>query len=353
MEQKDTVLIVDDLKANRELLKSVLEEDFRLLFAENGLEALAFFREARCNISAVLLDLIMPMLDGVEVVRQLNRLDYTSRIPIFITSAASKKDYIDEAFSYGAYDWIPEPICGRWMNIRIRRAIDYFHCKQRCRTFTESQRSEESRNVRRRQAQTEMAQTVLSDLSRTLCSVVETGDCRARHHIRNVCRITSGLMQLISRKYPEHGLNAEDVFLISCAAAVHDIGKISLSPDLRKREDGGGIEALRLHTEAGWKILSEIPDAENRKFFRYGREICRWHHERWNGKGYPDGLYRQETPIWAQVVGFADVYDCLAGESAGGAAPEKEILNRIRSGEQGVFNPTILSCFSELSCGEE
>lgn len=351
MVEKNTVLIVDDNKMNRENLRILLEDDFRILFAGNGQEALRTIEENNTEISAVYLDLIMPFLDGVEVVRRLNLSGYTARVPVLIAASENKKEYISEAISYGAFDVVPEPANNKWTKIKIKRAIDHFDYKKRFDFLVKEQVSEARREFRRRESRLETFRDFSFDLIRTLCSYLETGSGAAEEHIGNVCRITFDVMTTVCRKYPEHGLTDDDVILISCAAAVHDIGKGSLPETFPYRISGKSEDHCR-HTERGWEIFSNMPEFSNRKFLKYCRDICRWHHERWNGKGYPDGLYRQEVPIWAQVVGFADAYDSLR-EGLSGSDPlaQKIAFDRIAGGEKGAFNPSVIECFRESRSG--
>lgn len=347
---KRFVLIVDDVEVNREMLRLSFADDFNILLAENGQEALRLVREKKHEISAVLLDIVMPFLDGVEVVRQLNSVGYTSQIPVLVMTSANKEDYVTEAFSYGAFDVILKPVNPVWARIKINNAMDYFRYKRSLDYMLENRMTDVRRESRQQEIRLEIMREISVGLVQTLCSVIETHDCRARAHIGNVCRLTGELIELVRKKYPEHGLSEEDVLLITYAAAVHDIGKIDLPEAfLKNRNSFGEDEAFRAHPERGWQLLSEIPDFPNRKLLKYCKDICRWHHERWNGKGYPDGLYRHETPIWAQVVGLADAYDSVTHTVFREEAySEREALGKLQNGDLGTFNPSLLECLREL-----
>lgn len=339
MKQKETVLIVDDDRQNRERLGEVLKGDYSLCFAENGQQALRIVRDLGSGISAILLDLIMPVLDGVEVVRQLHMIGLTSRIPVLIFASPNQKDYVAEAVLYGAFDVIYPPADVQWVKVKLMRAIDYFLYRGDFDSQLEKQTNLLHHRFRRQEGIYKAVRDIAFDLVGALCSVIDPNGNYSHRHISNICRITSDLMGEIRKKYPEHGLTEEDVYMISCASVVHDIGK---SPRLASEGDPS-----MSHTEKGWSVFSENFHFHNQKFQRYCRDICRWHHERWNGKGFPDGLYRNETPIWAQVVGFAEAFDSLTRGGGDEPCSGREAFEKLND-EFGAFNPSILECFREI-----
>lgn len=331
---RKSILIVDDMEVNRVILAEGFKKEYDILEAEDGIQAIELIKQEE-SIAAILLDLIMPNMGGMEVLRELKRSGRLERIPVFIITAADSEEILLEAYDLGAVDVISKPFRPKFIQGRINSIIElYEHRNDLERIVSE---------------QVKRLNGLNQSMVETLATVIEFRDCESGEHVKRICYFTEILMTAVSRWFPEYHLKKSAIDKIVTASILHDVGKIAI-PDSILNKPGRltaeEFELMKQHTVKGCEILSQIPHIMDDEVYHYSYDICRHHHERWDGRGYPDGLSGDDISIWAQVVSIADVYDALTSERVYKAAYDHETaVQMICDGECGCFNPKILAAF--------
>ncbi len=338
-EMKQQVLIVDDSEINREILASMLSDDFEILMATNGKECIDMIREHGTAISIILLDIIMPVMDGFEVLSYMNRHGLIDDIPIVMISGADSDSYIRQAYSLGASDYISRPFDSKVVYRRVFNIIKLYSKQRRLISIVSEQAREKEKNNR-----------MMIDI---FSQIVEFRNGESGMHVLRVNTLTAMILESLLKKTDRYNLSWADCSFIATASALHDIGKMRIDPAILNKKGkltDEEFEIMKTHTILGAEMLEELDMYKNEKLVKTAIEICRWHHERYDGNGYPDGLKGDEIPISAQVVALADVYDALVSKRV-----YKEVyahdkaVQMIFDGECGSFNPILLECFEELS----
>ena len=334
---KQQILIVDDSEINREILKEILKEDYRILEAANGEECLEQLERYGTGISLVLLDIVMPEMDGFEVLAAMNQNHWIEDIPVIMISSEDSDSYIRRAYEMGVSDYISRPFDAKIVYQRVLNMIKLYAKQRRLIRLVTSQIYEKERNNRM--------------LIGILSQIVEFRNGESGLHVIHINLITQLLLEQLMKKTGKYQLSWEDRLLIVTASALHDIGKVGIDekilnkPGKLTKEE---FEIMKTHTLIGAQMLDNLDIYRNEKLLKFAYEICRWHHERYDGKGYPDGLVGEEIPISAQVVSLADVYDALVSERVYKKAfSHEKALEMIRNGECGTFNPLLLQCMTE------
>lgn len=334
---KQQILIVDDSEINREILKEILKEDYRILEAANGEECLEQLERSGIGISLVLLDIVMPEMDGFEVLAAMNQNHWIEDIPVIMISSEDSDSYIRRAYEMGVSDYISRPFDAKIVYQRVLNMIKLYAKQRRLIHLVTRQIYEKERNNR-------MMIGILSQ-------IVEFRNGESGLHVIHINLITQLLLEQLVKKTGKYQLSWEDRLLIATASALHDIGKIGIDekilnkPGKLTKEE---FEIMKTHTLIGAQMLDNLDMYRNEKLLKLAHEICRWHHERYDGKGYPDGLVGEEIPISAQVVSLADVYDALVSERVYKKAfSHEKALEMIQNGECGTFNPLLLQCMTE------
>ncbi|MCM1367991.1 MAG: diguanylate cyclase [Roseburia sp.] len=336
---KKKILVVDDSELNRSLLSDMLSGEFDIMEAENGMEAMAILQEHELDISLMLLDIVMPIMDGFEVLALMNQRGWIKSIPVIMISAETGFSYIDRAYDLGAVDYISRPFDERTVKHRV--ASNYML----------SLRQSDMANMLSDQIyEKEKSNRLMVEI---LSHIVEFRNGESGLHVLHVYTFTEMILKQLLKKTDKYAISADDIHIICNASALHDIGKISIPSEiinkpgrLTKEE----FEIMKTHTVEGAKMLDNIPFRNDEQLIRVGYEICRWHHERYDGGGYPDGLKGDDIPIAAQVVALADVYDALTSKRVykDAFAPE-EAVQMILNGECGAFNPLLIECLTEVA----
>ncbi len=336
---KNSLLIADDVEINRCILSEAFKEEYNIIEAENGIEAIKALRN-NSEIAAVLLDLIMPEMGGMEVLKEMNKTGDIFRIPVFIITSSDNEETFIDAYHLGAVDVIMKPFITHFLKCRVANIIELYRHRNNLESIVTEQL------------------TRLNGMNRsmveTLASVIEFRSCESGEHVKRISYITSVLMTAISEMYPEYYHSKNDIDNIAMAAVLHDVGKISI-PDLILNKPAKltkpEFEIMKRHTIKGCEILSSIPsEMMDKKVYQLSYDICRHHHERWDGGGYPDGLKGDEISIHAQVVAIADVYDALTSPRVYKAAyPHEKALEMIFNGECGCFNPKVIDTFKLIA----
>ncbi len=334
MHAKKTILIVDDIDINRIMLAEIFDDRYDIIDTGSGKEAIRIINGEK-EISAVLLDLIMPEVNGFDVLNAMNVSGKIKYIPVFLITATDSEENLMHGYELGAVDVITKPFIGQFLKCRIDNVIELYEHRNQLQVIVEEQ--------------VERMSELMKSLVEVLASVIEFRDCESGEHVKRVSQLTKLLMKAVSDEYPEYRMAGAEIDKISTAAILHDIGKIC-TPDnilnkpgkLTKEE----FEIMKQHTVKGCEILKRASNVIDGDVYKYGYDICRHHHERWDGRGYPDGLEGDEISIWAQVASIVDVYDALTSERVYKKAFSRETaLEMIHNGECGLFNPKLLKVF--------
>lgn len=334
MDKKKTVLIVDDDEINRVILAQIFEDEYKIMEADNGLKAIEIIN-SETNISAVLLDMVTPKLGGLDVLREMKKNKKIEHIPVFLITAEDDQELLLEGYHLGAIDIITKPFMPLFLKCRIDYVVElYEHRNQLEEIVAEQMKRLNNLN---------------QSMIETLAAVIEFRDCESGEHVKRISGLTEILMTKVSDMYPEYYLPKIEIDKIVASSVLHDVGKIS-TPDSILNKPGRltkeEFEIMKLHTINGCEILEKIPNILDEGSYNYSYDICRHHHERWDGRGYPDGLAGDEISIWSQVVAVADVYDALTSERVYKKAFSHETaVKMIKNGECGVFNPKVLKAF--------
>ena len=338
MEPKQKILIVDDSEINRAMLKEILGEGYEYLEAENGLRVIEILRR-RTDIALVLLDLIMPEMDGFDVLRVMQCYAWQEEIPVIVISAAEDNRSVERAYDMGVADYIRRPFERVMVLRRVKNALMLYAKQKRLTRLVTDQVYEKEHN------------SVL--MINILSHVVEFRNSESGQHVLHIRTLTGLLLHQLVQKTDRYQLDESDISLISTASALHDIGKIMI-PEEILNEPGRLTEeeyaTIKTHTTEGARILKGLAIGQDEPLVKVAHAICRWHHERWDGGGYPDRLKGDEIPIAAQVVALADVYDALTSERCYKQSYSHEkAVDMILHGECGSFNPLLMECLKESS----
>lgn len=335
MSEKEKILIADDSAMNRAILTEMLGDGYEILEAENGRQAVSIM-QTNVDID-LLLDIMMPEMDGFDVLAMMNKYHWIDDIPVIMISAENASSYVERAYDLGATDYISRPFD---MAIVRRRVINtlmlYAKQKRLVRLVAEQVYEKEKSN---------------STMINILSHIVEFRNGESGLHVLHIQTATDILLRTLVRKNDKYNLNAADISLISTASALHDIGKINIpasilnKPGKLTKEE---FDTMKTHTTTGAEILDKLPFQQESPLVKTAYAICRWHHERWDGRGYPDGLKGEDIPIAAQVVAMADVYDALTSERCYKKAfGHDKAMEMILNGECGQFNPLLLECLTD------
>ena len=332
------LLVVDDSEMNREILKEILGKEYRILEACDGNEALEMLEQYGTEISLVLLDIIMPKMDGFEVLAYMNRDKWIEDIPVIMISSEGSESYIRRAYELGASDYISRPFDAKVVYQRVINMIKLYAKQRRLIHLVTDQIYEKEKNNR-------MMTGILSQ-------IVEFRNGESGLHVLHINILTQLLLEKLMRKSENYNLSWSQQYMIATASALHDIGKIGIDEKILNKPGKltkEQFEIMKQHTLIGAQMLDSLEMYHDEEMMKYAYEICRWHHERYDGKGYPDGLKGEEIPLSAQVVSLADVYDALVSDRVYKKAYSHETaMEMILNGECGVFNPILLECLVEI-----
>ena len=335
---KQQILIVDDSEMNREILTEMLQDDFRILEAENGEEALKMLKQYDTGISLMLLDIVMPVMNGFEVLAAMAREHWMDDIPVIMISSEGSEDYIRRAYEMGIADYIRRPFDAKIVYQRVFNTIKLYAKQRRLISLVADQIYEKEKNNR-------MMVGILSQ-------IVEFRNGESGPHVLHIQTLTRLLLERLVQKTGQYGLSWPEQYMISMASALHDIGKIGIDekilnkPGKLTKEE---FDIMKTHTLIGATMLENLKMYQGEILLEVAYQICRWHHERYDGKGYPDGLVGEEIPISAQVVSLADAYDALISDRVYKKAySHEQAVKMILNGECGAFNPVLLECLTDI-----
>lgn len=341
MVNKNVVLIVDDTEINRSLLADMLNKHYVVLEASNGAEAVSIIQKLHEEISLVLLDIVMPCMDGFEVLENMKRNGWINDVPVITISSETSSGYIYKAYDLGATDYISRPFDENTVLRRVENTIMLYSKQKMLAEMVSAQICEKEQN------------NIL--MVEILSNIVEFRNGESGQHVLNIRKITELLLRKLKQISNKYDLSEENISLMSNASSLHDIGKISIPDNILNkpgRLTADEFEIMKTHCEIGAQILKNTPNRQSEKLTQAACDICKWHHERYDGKGYPDGLVGEQIPISAQVVSLADVYDALThARIYKPAYSHEKSMNMILGGKCGMFNPLLLTCLSKIDTG--
>lgn len=352
---RNTILVVDDMEFNRLILAEILQDEYDVIQAENGKQALEIIRNRHSELVLLLLDLLMPEMDGFEVLKILKSPEWESRmeqIPVLIISSENSVNVERQCFDYGISDFIRKPFDNVLVKKRVKNIVDLFLYKSELEAKVARQTRALQNQYELLLKQANRLQESNDKIIDVLGTVVEYRNLESGEHIKRVRDFTRILARQMMMDYPEYGLTPARVETIASASALHDIGKIAI-PDHILLKPGRltdeEFECMKNHTTCGCELLNTIRDIWEDDYGEISYEICRYHHERYDGNGYPDGLKEDEIPVSAQIVSLADVYDALSSKRIYKEAYSKDVTYQmIIGGKCGVFSPKLLRCFKEV-----
>lgn len=333
------ILIVDDSFMNRAILTDMLESQYEVLEAEDGAAAIELLHAHGTEISLVLLDIVMPKLDGFEVLALMNRYHWIEEIPVIMISSESAHSVVERVYELGATDYISRPFDEVIVRRRVINTIMLYSKQKHLVSMVADQMYE-----------SEKGNTLMVSI---LSHIVEFRNGESGLHVLHIGTMTELLLKRLREKTNAYNLDSAKISMISKAAAFHDIGKISISEEILNkpgRLTKEEFEVIKTHSAVGADMLANLPLHKDEPLVKIAYEICRWHHERYDGSGYPDGLKGEEIPISAQVVSLADAYDALISERVYKKAfSHEKAMTMILNGECGKFNPLLLECLCDVS----
>ena len=334
---KYKILIVDDSEMNREILSSILGDEFDILEAADGKECISVIRKYGRDIALVLLDIVMPEMDGFEVLEFMNKHEWIDDIPVIMISSEDSAASVKKAYEMGVSDYINRPFDVEVVHRRVFNTIKLYAKQRRLIALITNQVYEKEKNNR-----------ILIEI---LSQIVEFRNGESGHHVLNVNIITGILLEQLTQITDKYNISWSDRLIITTAASLHDIGKIGIDEKILNkagRLTPQEIEKIKEHTVIGASILENMELFKDEELVKIAYQICRWHHERYDGRGYPDGLKGEEIPVSAQVVALADVYDALVSRRVYKKSySHEEAMKMILGGECGAFNPVLLQCLTE------
>lgn len=348
--ERDTILIVDDQEINRVILTHIFQDKYQTVEIEDGKAALEYLRKNKDRIIAILLDIIMPELDGIQLLKKIKGEKLEKNIPIFLITTDTSQETMKKGYELGVSDIIEKPFIPFFLEKRISNIIELHKIKDKLKNRVIDQAeiiNEKIKDIK----------SLSNTMVEAMALAIEFRSGETGEHVQNIRKLTLKLLKKLKEENYEEciALTDEDIENIADASVLHDIGKIAI-PDAILNKPGRftpeEFEIMKEHSAKGGEIIERIPDREKRPIFRYAYDICRHHHERWNGKGYPDGLVGKENKIWSQVVALADVYDALISKRCYKEPfDRKKAVNMIINGECGEFNPKLMNAFIEIEKG--
>lgn len=342
---KNIILVVDDIELNRDILCNSFEDKYEIKEASNGVEAIEIIEAYKDRLLAVLLDIVMPEMDGFEVMKEMNKRQLMKYIPVFLITSETDPSYLQKGFDLGAVDVITKPFAISFIKRRIENIIELYKHRYSLQQIVNQQ-------IQRIQYQERELYDATRSIIDTLSTAIEFRDCESGDHVNRIRKITRALLNELVRNN-EYQFTPRQIELIGDAAVMHDVGKIAISDQILNkpgRLTKEEFEIMKTYTIRGCELLENIEQLKKSDLYEYCYDICRHHHERYDGNGYPDGLKGDEISIWAQIVSIADVYDALISIRIYKPAFQyEEAMKMINDGECGVFNPLLLKYFNQVA----
>ncbi len=346
---RDTVLIVDDQSANRDSLAELLRDSYKVKEAVNGIEALEVIAKARESIAAMLLDLVMPKMNGQEVLAKMSEAKLMDEFPVIVCAGENNMDVVEKCFAYGISDFIKKPFENELVLQRVKRLDSMYQSRResndKLRKFAKVLQNQNK--ILEQQARQQRSDNI--SLMDSLGTIVEYRNTENHEHIRRVKAFTRILATHMMKEFPEYKLTEEQITQIAAASALHDIGKIMIPDNILFKPGkytSEEFDYMKSHTIRGYDIIAQIADNWDKELMDYCKQIARSHHEKFDGRGYPENLKGDKIPIAAQVVSVTDCFEALISESLYKKAYTFDVaFQMILNGDCGAFNPKLMEAF--------
>lgn len=333
------ILVVDDSEINRAILREILDRDYDIIEAKDGAEATQLIQKNKYSLSLILLDLMMPVMDGIGVLEYMNEHDLIDLIPVIMITSETGAEFVDKAYQLGVSDFVNRPFNKQIILHRVTNTIMLNAKQKRMEGMIK-------RQIYEKEQQSDLMIDILSH-------IVEFRNGESGLHVLHIRVLTGLLLHRLVQKTDQYGLTEAEIRRISMASALHDIGKVAIPEEILNKPGRLTSEefvVMKTHSQKGAQLLKDLAFHQDKPLLKSAYEICLWHHERYDGRGYPHGLAGEEIPISAQVTALADVYDALTGERVyKHAIPHNEAIKMILNGECGAFNPLLLECLTEIA----
>lgn len=350
MTVRDTILIVDDVEMNRAILRELIKGKYKVLEADNGSDAVMIAEQNIESIAVILLDMIMPRKNGVEVLQELKNFGVTDDIPTVLMSAEFTDESLISGHEFGACDILEKPFDPLAVLRRIDNLVELYDQKNKLEQLLKKQATYLMQQNEKIQQQQNIINNMNNTMLDTLSTVIEYRDVESGKHVHRIRKFTEILLRVVAEKCPEYNLTESKINLIVSASSTHDIGKIAIPDSILlapRRLTYDEFRIMKEHTTKGCEILNLLDLPEKNEYFQYCYNICRYHHEKWDGMGYPDGLRGDDIPICAQVVSVADCYDALTSDRPYKAGiPHEKAVEMIKTGACGCFSEKLMECFN-------
>ena len=350
--KKNTILIVEDVLINRMMLAEIFNDEYEILEAENGEEGLKLLTENFSSIVAVLLDIVMPVMDGFQVLEELNRQNLISKVPIIMITGENSVEYERRGYEYGVVDYIHKPYYAPVVKQMIKNNINLYAYKADLESLVKIQTAELQEQNKLLKEQAEKLRKTNDVMIDAMSNVVEFRNMESGQHVKRIRVFTKALAEEIMKRFPEYELTPHKIEIINQAAAMHDIGKITVPDNILLkpgRLTAEEFEVMKAHTSRGSEMIATFVHLEDEEYYNYCYDICRYHHERWDGRGYPDGLKGEEIPLSSRIVAIADTYDAMTStRSYRTALPHEVAIDEIKKCAGSQFDPNLATKFIEL-----
>lgn len=351
MEKRNVVLVADDSIVSREMLNGLLRDEYEVVLVEDGQQALDKAVEYGPRLAIILLDLLMPGISGLTVLQRLKEMGVLEETPAIIITAEGRDHFVADAYDLGVCDIIRKPYDARQVRARVRNVVQLYRQKAQIRAMLAKRDMALLRQAASMKQQAARLSRINAAVIDALSNIIEYRDMESGQHIRRIRAYTRVLMERVVERYPQYQRTPWDIEMIVSAAAMHDVGKIAI-PDAVLMKPGPltpeEFEIMKTHTTKGRQLLQSLEVIENLRYMTYCYNIALYHHEKWDGRGYPMGLKGDEIPICAQVVSLADCYDALTHARVYKPPYSHEVAAQmIQRGECGCFSPKLLDCFCE------
>ena len=346
---RDTVLIVDDQSSNRESLSEILKNDFKIKEAVNGIEALEAISKHRDSIAVMLLDLVMPKMNGQEVLAKMSEAKLMDDFPVIVSAGEGNIDVLKKCFGYGISDFVKKPYEDDLVLERVKKLTTLYQSRResndKLRKFAKVLQNQNK--ILEQQAKQQKSDNI--SLMDSLGTIVEYRNTENHEHIRRVKAFTKILASHMMKEFPEYKLTGEQITQITAASALHDIGKIMIPDNILFKPGkytSEEFDYMKSHTIRGYDIIAQIADNWDKELMDYCKQIARSHHEKFDGRGYPENLKGDKIPIAAQVVSVTDCFEALISESLYKKAYTFDVaFQMILNGDCGAFNPKLMEAF--------
>ncbi len=350
--KRDTILIFEDNAIDRSILAELFRPEYKILEAENGKEGIALLNSHIASIAIVLLDNIMPVMDGFAVLERLKEKNILNKIPFIMITGEDTPELERKGYEYGIVSYVKKPYQPEVVKQVVHNAIGWFQYKMQLELMVKKQNINIQKQNSVLRQQTKKLNHVNEILIDSLSNIVEFRNMESKQHIKRIREYSLCLGQSVMKLYPEYELTAEKLVQIGWASSLHDIGKIAIPDSIILKPAKLTVdefELIKSHTTKGAEIIQHRVRLNDRAIFEYAYDIARHHHEKYDGKGYPDGLKGDEISIAAQIVSLSDVYDALTSKRVYKVAYDSDrAYQMILNGHSGTFSPKLLKAFTEV-----